>query len=445
MPTFGVLDRAVFDSNGWLHDLADEHRMSINWSTCRPSTWRVLPNKPKRNRQSPAETPEEGTKGTEGTEEKDTFMNLHHTHTPLQSRLVLRTPRLLLLLLLHLLLCLMAGCGSGAGVSRAGGAGGEGKPKGGGDATPFPTLVPPIATPTVDIAHARAVFQSGGELAYEEVLALRLDFVGDPSDIVKTKDIDQIHKAEDEYSARERDFESRLAKCKLEETIGWVGGVQHEYDSNNNAIPDQNRVPMNLSNPFDGPGKDEIQPSDMLAVHLTDKEVSPLKGGQRITLSGDLLAVDGQIAVQNVKYALLADDPPVRAPTVEEMKDLTVTLTRAACNGTCPIYTVTINAEGKVTFVGQEFTDTKGTATDAIDSTKLTELATEIRKADFFSLNASYFAFIADVPTYTLTVQMGGQNKQVTSNALRPRRLVILMDRVDQIANTAQWIGNGGR
>ncbi|MCI0516543.1 MAG: DUF6438 domain-containing protein, partial [Woeseiaceae bacterium] len=39
-----------------------------------------------------------------------------------------------------------------------------------------------------------------------------------------------------------------------------------------------------------------------------------------------------------------------------------ITLERTACYGTCPMYKVTIASEGAVTFEGQRFTKTIGTA-----------------------------------------------------------------------------------
>src|SRR5689334_1893365 len=40
----------------------------------------------------------------------------------------------------------------------------------------------PRPTPTVDIGHVREVFRSGGELTYEEAVALKHDIIGDPPD-----------------------------------------------------------------------------------------------------------------------------------------------------------------------------------------------------------------------------------------------------------------------
>ncbi|HVG01007.1 MAG TPA: hypothetical protein VND68_14300, partial [Chloroflexia bacterium] len=71
-------------------------------------------------------------------------------------------------------------------------------PTGGEIDVPSPLPAAPIATPTVDLARAREAFQSGGELTYEEVLALRLDIVGDPEEADKYRDdFDKYYKAQE--------------------------------------------------------------------------------------------------------------------------------------------------------------------------------------------------------------------------------------------------------
>lgn len=306
----------------------------------------------------------------------------------------------------------------------------------------IPTPVPSMLTPTVDMAHARETFQSGGELTYEEVIALRLEIVGDPAEGDKVSDIDKYYKAQDEFLAREKDFAARLEKCRLKKTLGWVGWWQQEYDKEYKDIPDKNRLAVYVYNPFYGFGKELRGYPEMFLVYFTDKEVAQLRYGQRIRFSGDLLLVDRQESVKDPKYAFLEDEPTVPTPTADELKDLRITLDRTMCYGICPDYTLTIEANGKITFEGRHYTKVKGTATGKVDSTKLTELAVEIKKADFFSLDNSYRVDVTDDPTYTLTVQMGGRSKQVVSYATLPHRLGLLMDRIDQIVDSAQWIGD---
>jgi hypothetical protein len=313
-----------------------------------------------------------------------------------------------------------------------------GAPKDNEDSTPTP--LPPVATPTVDVDRARQAFEAGGELSYEEVIALRQEIVG-PADYMDIKDFDKFYEEQEKYWKRDADFGTRLERCKLKQTTGWVAGSWKEYDKNHKPIPDKNGLAVYLYNPFYGLGKELTGRPEMYLVYLSDSKVATLKYGQRIEFRGNLLLVDGQEAVQNWQYGLLEDEPAVPPPTDDELKDLRIILDRDMCFGTCPDYNLAVDANGTVIFEGRHYTkESRGSAT--IDKSKLVELAAEIKKADFFSLEDSYTARVTDNPTYMLEVQMGGKSKRVVSYATRPRRLELLMNRIDQIVDSKVWIGD---
>src|SRR5204863_426790 len=67
---------------------------------------------------------------------------------------------------------------------------------------------------------------------------------------------DSYYKAQDEFSARQKDFAAKLERCRLKETIGWVDWWHQEEDENHNRIPDKNHVGVYVYNPFYGFGKD---------------------------------------------------------------------------------------------------------------------------------------------------------------------------------------------
>jgi uncharacterized protein DUF6438 len=321
-----------------------------------------------------------------------------------------------------------------------------GAPKDNEDSAPTPTgptPLPMVSTPTIDMGRARQAFEAGGELSYEEVIALRQEIVGEYPDSRNFSDDGKYFEEQDKYWKRGSDFASKLEGCKLKQTIGWVAWSRKEYDKEYKDIPDKNRLALYVYNPFYGFGKELSGNPEMYLVHLPDSEVATLKYGQRITFSGDFVNVPGDEinSVQNPNYTLLEDEPAVPPPTDDELKDLRIILDRTVCFGTCPEYTLTIDANGKVTFEGREYTR-EGTVLGAIDNTKLIELAAEVKKADFFSLEDSYTAQVTDNPTYTLEVQMGGKSKRVVSYATRPRRLELLMNRIDQIVNSKEWIGD---
>jgi hypothetical protein len=311
------------------------------------------------------------------------------------------------------------------------------------------TPIGPMATPTVDIFQARKAFEAGGELTFEEVVALKREIVGDLYELRKNKDFERSYKSQKEYDYRLEEFTANLEKCTLKETIGWVTGWWQDYDKNYKDIPDKNWLSIYVYNPFFGFGKDvhgavdeELLPL-LGAGYLTDNEIAKFKYGQRISFRGQLTIVRGYFIVKNVEYQLLKDDPVVPEPTEDELSDLTVVLDRTKCFGLCPDYSVTVQADGSVVFEGRHLTNVKGKTSGTIDRAKLVEIAREIKKADFFSLDPSYSEDVTDDPTYTLAVVMGGKSKQVKSYATRPIRLGILMNRIDQILNTEQWIGSG--
>jgi hypothetical protein len=305
---------------------------------------------------------------------------------------------------------------------------------------------PTMPVPTVDWAHAREAFESGGELTFDEVIALKHEIVGGLSGRTYSSTA-EFNAEQDKLLARIKDFAATLEECRLKETVGWVGVVRQERAGGNNISPDKNRVGVYVYDPFQGVGKELRQGPDLWLLGLTDKEVAELIYGQRIRFSGDLLLADyyNHEAIRNVRHEALPDNTAAPTPTAGEMKDLRITLDRSgggACSSECLEYTVTVVADGTVTFDGRSGSKVKGTATDKLDGAALMGLAAEIKRADFFSLNASYSGPIPDLPTYTLTVRMDGQSKKVSTNVAHPRRLTILMNKMAQTANVAQWIGD---
>ena len=119
-------------------------------------------------------------------------------------------------------------------------------------------LQPPMATPTVDLDHARKEFDSGGELTGQEMVALKLAIVGDfPSLSSFSGDTDKYLEARDAYFARDKVFTEKLTKCKLKETYGWVG---QRWNEKNNAY--KHLLVVYIDNPYDGFGKDAAQHHD---------------------------------------------------------------------------------------------------------------------------------------------------------------------------------------
>jgi hypothetical protein len=310
-----------------------------------------------------------------------------------------------------------------------------------------------IATPTIDIDHARQVFQAGGELTYDEVVALRLDIVGAPPRFEDLQDNDKYRDARAAFEAREERFAEQLKKCILKETVGWLAGWYPQRTDMGDEVPGITQIAVYMYDPYseattdcgrlDG-GYNQVY-SKMYILNVDAKQVILIpfeygKPGQRIRFSGELTLDYGIESVTNAHFEVLEDGLAIPTPTDEELKDFQVVLERFGCFGTCPVYSLTITGDGRVTFEGKEYTRVKGTATAKLDKVTILELVREVKKADVFDLLDIYDAHFFDIPVQQVSVQMGGKAKRIKDFSAGPPRLNILENRIDQIASSYQWI-----
>ena len=142
-------------------------------------------------------------------------------------------------------------------------------------------------------------------------------------------------------------------------------------------------------------------------------------------------------------------------------QEVEITLTRSACFGNCPDYTVTLDGQGNVKFstqgesypgeaeVHREFSRSDGVLlsgvhTDKIDPKIVSDLVERFRDANFFSLKDEYVAEVTDNPTYSLTIDTGTRSKTVVDyvgdEVGMPAVVTELQQAVDLAAGTARWV-----
>ena len=132
--------------------------------------------------------------------------------------------------------------------------------------------------------------------------------------------------------------------------------------------------------------------------------------------------------------------------------DDSITLERTACFGTCPIYAVTINSDGAVTFNGERFVKTVGIAQDRIDKAAFRELVREFEKIDYFSLPDDFTPgskvcpnMVTDMPSADTSIRLNGKTKSVAhyqgcGKSAVLDNLTALENKIDEVAGTAKWI-----
>jgi Domain of unknown function (DUF6438) len=130
--------------------------------------------------------------------------------------------------------------------------------------------------------------------------------------------------------------------------------------------------------------------------------------------------------------------------------DLMITLERTECFGFCPVYKLTITADGVVVFEGRRFVKQEGaTIKSAISREQLKQLIAEFDRVKFFSLEDDYsetrLSCPTDQPSAFTSIRINGKSKRINhylgcSEPKVPKELTELENKIDEIVNTAQWL-----
>lgn len=140
---------------------------------------------------------------------------------------------------------------------------------------------------------------------------------------------------------------------------------------------------------------------------------------------------------------------PARAQTPNVPPDASIRLQRTSCFGTCPVYTVTIDARGTVTYDGERFVRVVGRQTAQIEPSVVAGLLAKADAIGFFQMRDAYRAIehpdgtvtiVTDLPTTIVTVTVNGRMKQVIDYVAAPEALAEFEREIDAAAGTKQWV-----
>ena len=145
-------------------------------------------------------------------------------------------------------------------------------------------------------------------------------------------------------------------------------------------------------------------------------------------------------------------------PSAGNHKAVAIRMERTACFGKCPVYTLTVEPTGNVTFEGKQFTKTLGKVESRLEDEKMAQLIAAIERADYFNLNTTYAddsdgcpVTATDSPSVNLSVRLGRYEKSIRhyhgclekgdSYRPYPAGLTELEKQIDEIVGTDRWIG----
>jgi hypothetical protein len=124
---------------------------------------------------------------------------------------------------------------------------------------------------------------------------------------------------------------------------------------------------------------------------------------------------------------------------------------RSGCYGTCPVYSVEILSDGRVTFDGEDYVQSKGKHQGKITAADLALLTSAFDRVDFAHLQDRYVSSTdgclqvwTDHPTVEIVLTAKGQKKGVVyyygcEGLAVTHRVAWLSETIDEVARIHQW------
>lgn len=133
-----------------------------------------------------------------------------------------------------------------------------------------------------------------------------------------------------------------------------------------------------------------------------------------------------------------------------------LSMSRSACYGNCPIYTVVVRGDGHVRYHGENYVRVMGDAEAVLSELQLQALRIELDRADLPRLRDTYAspsdgcpAFWTDAPGVELSLRRGATVKTIhhylgcmdkAGREVYPAALATLELRIDEIVRTKLWV-----
>ena len=135
-------------------------------------------------------------------------------------------------------------------------------------------------------------------------------------------------------------------------------------------------------------------------------------------------------------------------------EDVTITLERRPCFGTCPVYSITVEGNGRVRYEGTTHVSVVGNDTGSITSEQVALLIAEFDRVGYEQLADRYAygepscpSYVSDAPTTITSLTRPGTTKRVEHDygcADAPPALTALERLIDDVVRSGQWTGRGG-
>ena len=146
--------------------------------------------------------------------------------------------------------------------------------------------------------------------------------------------------------------------------------------------------------------------------------------------------------------------PTKKCPVVKLDKLASITLERTACQGTCPVYTVTLRADGLVKWHGVDHVEHTGEETKKVAPILAKAVLEYAATSCFYGMNAEYEYAVTD-HAHAITTMVASGKKKVVKHYLVSDRIIAdegacappealgsLESKIDEVAGTRELIGD---
>ncbi len=116
-----------------------------------------------------------------------------------------------------------------------------------------------------------------------------------------------------------------------------------------------------------------------------------------------------------------------------------IEMTKTACFGRCPEYTINLDGKGNGLYKGIKNVDKIGNYEKNFSAEEVNGLITAFEKAKFWDFEDEYTAKVTDLPTTYISFTKGSQSKKIKDYYGAPATLKALEKAVEELANSAGW------
>lgn len=152
----------------------------------------------------------------------------------------------------------------------------------------------------------------------------------------------------------------------------------------------------------------------------------------------------GALGALIVASACGREDSGSGRDSVQPARDVRIAIERTPCYGRCPIYQLQMDSSGKVVYEGKGFVQVMGRQEGTVAGRDVQALARELEAAGYLGFRDNYAAEATDHPSVITTLTIDGKTKRVEhdlSSRTAPPQLESLERRIDEVANSARWVG----